>query len=213
MRGRGGKGTMTLATFASGDLTADVRPHRELHTMRDFSCTHLRSALGADVMRFAGASAVAELVVSHTDQEPHPEVFLALEDALDALADVDRLLAPTAALAGAWRIVDAFGFAPELDDCARCARPLGDEEMGRFDFAAGGVLCGKCADTTAGPRVGPMARAQLRGLLGGVVDKPVTHPRRHLALLSDFVSFHVAQKPLKTFRFLGDLLPAEDEAP
>lgn len=213
VRGRSGKGTMTLATFASGELTVDVRPHRELHTMRDFSCTHLRGALGADVMRFAGASAVAELVVSHTDQEPHPEVFLALENALDTLADVDRILAPTAALAGAWRIVDALGFAPELGVCARCARALGSEEMGRFDLAAGGVLCAECADGTVGPRVGPVARAQLRRLLVGVVDQPVTFPRRHLALLSDFVAFHVAQKPLKTFRFLGDLLPAEEEAP
>ena len=204
---------MTLATFASGDLTADVRPQRDLHNMRDFSCTNLRSELGADVIRFAGASAVAELVVSHTDQEAHPEVFMALEEALDRLAHAERSLVPTACLAGAWRIVDAFGFAPELDACARCAETLGSEEVGRFDLAAGGILCGACAQGTVGPRVGPIARAQIRGLLDGALDQPVTYPRRHLALLADFVAFHVAQKPLKTFRFLGDLLPAEEEAP
>jgi len=213
VRGKSGKGTMTLATFASGELTAYVRPHRDLHTMKDFSCTHLRRGLGGDVTRFAGASAVAELVVSHTEQEAHPEVFNALEGALDALERVDRPLVPTACLAGAWRIVNAFGFAPELDRCARCARPLGIEEVGRFDMAAGGILCSTCAEGNAGPRVGPMAQEQIRGLVDGVLDEPVTYPRRHLALLSDFVAFHIAQKPLKTFRFLGDLLPSEEGAP
>lgn len=213
VRGRSGKGTMTLSTFASGELTAYVRPQRDLHTMRDFSCTHLRSGLGGDVTRFAGASAVAELVVSHTHQEPHPEVFATLEDALDALESVDRPLVPTACLAGAWRIVNAFGFAPELDHCARCARLLGIEEVGRFDLAAGGILCSTCAEGNAGPRVGPLAREQIRGLVAGVLEQPVTYPRRHLALLSDFVAFHIAQKPLKTFRFLGDLLPADEGVP
>ena len=213
VRGRSGKGTMTLATFASGDLTAYVRPHGDLHTMKDFSCTRLRSGLGGDVLRFAGASAVAELVVSHTEQEPHPEVFAALEDGLDALETVERAMVPTACISGAWRIVEAFGFAPELDSCARCARALGPDEVGRFDLAAGGILCPSCAEGNFGPRVGPVARSQIHALLEGVLDEPVTYPRRHLALLSDFVAFHVAQKPLKTFRFLGDLLPAEEEAP
>jgi recombinational DNA repair protein (RecF pathway) len=109
--------------------------------------------------------------------------------------------------------VDAFGFAPELDGCARCARALGAEEMGRFDMAAGGMLCTGCAEGNLGPRVGPLARSQIRGLLAGVLEEPVTFPRRHLALLSDFVAFHVVPKPLATFRFLGDLLPSEEEAP
>lgn len=213
VRGKSGKGTMTLATFASGELTAYVRTHRDLHTMKDFSCTRLRSGLGGNVVRFAGASAVAELVVSHTDQDPHPEVFVALEEALDALESVEGSLVPTACLAGAWRIVDAFGFAPELDRCARCARPLGGDEVGRFDLAAGGILCSGCAEGNAGPRVGPLARGQIRGLLEGELNQPVTHPRRHLALLSDFVAFHVAQKPLKTLRFLADFLPADEEGP
>jgi DNA repair protein RecO (recombination protein O) len=213
VRGKSGKGTMTLSTFASGELTAYVRPQRDLHTMKDFSCTRLRSGLGADVVRFGGASAVAELVVSHTDQEPHPEVFDALEEGLDTLETVEASLVPTACLGAAWRIVDAFGFAPELGTCTRCGRRLASDEVGRFDLGAGGILCAGCGEGTAGPRVGPIARSQIGGLLAGVLTEPVTHPRRHLALLSDFVAFHVAQKPLKTFRFLGDLLPTEEVTP
>jgi recombinational DNA repair protein (RecF pathway) len=202
---------MTLATFATGDLTAYVRAHRDLHTMKDFACTRLRSGLGADVARFAGASAVAELVVTHADQEAHPDIFRALEGALDDLNGAPGPLVVTAGLSGVWRIVDAFGFAPELDVCTRCGEALGDDEVGRFDLAAGGILCAACSQASSGPRVGPGARAQIRQLLEGRLDPPVTYPRRHLALLSDFVAFHVAPRPLKSFRFLGDLLPVEEE--
>lgn len=209
VRGRSGKGALALSTFASGDLTAWVRPQRDLHTMKDFACSRLRSGLGASVLRFAGASAVSELVVAHTEQEPHPEVFYALESALDDLETAAEPTVGTVALAGGWRIVDAFGFAPELDACVRCGTSLEAGEVGRFDFAAGGILCAACGEGSAGPRVGPLARAQIHGLLGGPTAEPVTHARRHLALLSDFVAFHVAQRPLKSLRFLGDLLPPE----
>lgn len=212
IRGKSGKGGTTLATFATGDLTAYVRPQRDLHTMKDFACTRLRSGLGASVLRFAGASAVAELVVSHADQEPHPQVFDALEAVLDTLEKAPEAAVATAALSGTWRVVEAFGFAPELAVCVRCGEVLDDDEVGRFDFAAGGILCASCAEGFSGPRVGPGARGQIRQLLGGEVDPPVTYARRHLALLSDFVAFHVAQRPLKSLRFLGDLLP-QDEAP
>jgi DNA repair protein RecO (recombination protein O) len=211
VRGRSGKGGLTLSTFASGELTAWVRPQRDLHTMKDFACTRLRSGLGGSVLRFAGASAVGELVVAHADQEPHPQLYAALEEALDGLDQAPEAYVATAALAGAWRIVEAFGFAPELDACTRCGTPLGPEEIGRFDLAAGGILCSACGEGSAGPRVGPGAREQLRALLAGRTDPPVTHARRHLALLSDFVAFHVAQRPLKSLRFLGDLLPADEE--
>ena len=135
VRGKTGKGGLTLATFASGELTAYVRPHRDLHTMKDFDCTRLRSRLGTDVLRFAGASAIGELVVVHAEQEPRPEIFHALELGLDRLEDVPEELVPAACLSGLWQIVAAFGFAPALPSrprasvgstsprAARCAPP------------------------------------------------------------------------------------------
>ncbi len=213
VRSRTGKGGTALATFASGDLTVYLKPHRDLQTMKDFACIRLRSGLGGDVLRFGGAAAVAELVLSHADpEEPHPGLFQALESALDALEDVDPDDVATAGLAGLWRVVEAFGFAPQLDSCVRCGRTLGVEDVGRFDFAAGGMRCVTCSEGAAGPRVGPGARAQLEGLLAGGIGERITHSRAHLALLSDFVAYHVASKPLRSFRFLGDLLPQEDEA-
>lgn len=211
VRTRSGKGTTTLDTFASGELTAYIKAQRDLHTMKDFACTRARPGLGTSVLRFAGASAVAELVVAHTDQEPHPEVFDALESSLDALELVDEARVAAACVSGAWRVVAAFGFAPELEACIHCGNPLGADEMGRFDLGAGGALCAPCSEGSQGPRVGPVAREQLRALARGALDVPLTHPRRHLTLLSDFIAFHVAPRPLKSLAFLGELLPRDEE--
>jgi DNA repair protein RecO (recombination protein O) len=212
VRTRSGKGTTTLDTFASGELTAYVKAQRDLHTMKDFACTRSRGGLGGSVLRFAGASAVAELVVVHTEQQPHPEVFSALEGSLDALDEAAGPDVAAACISGAWRVVAAFGFAPELDACVGCGSPLGAAEVGRFDLAAGGALCPACGEGSQGPRVGPGAREQLRALARGDLRVPLTHPRRHLALLSDFIAFHVAPRPLKSLAFLGELLPPDQEA-
>ena len=61
VRGRSGKGAATLSSFATGELTAYVKPQRDLHTMKDFQCTRLREGLGREMLRFGGASAAAEL--------------------------------------------------------------------------------------------------------------------------------------------------------
>lgn len=209
IRGRSGKGGASLATFSSGDLTAYVKPGRDLHTMKDFEIVRSRAGLAAHMLRFGGASAVAEVVVAHTEQEANPALYEALEHALDTLEGAPRELLATACLSALWEVVETLGFQPELEACVRCGNRLGDDEMGRFDFAAGGVRCAACGADAAGPRVGPGARAQLAALVTGRMDEPVDHPRRHLSLLSDFVAYHLASRPLKSFQFLGDLLPAE----
>ena len=210
VRGQSGKGATALATFASGDLTAYVRPHRDLHTMKDFHCKNLRTGIGADMLRFAGASSFVELVLNHTDQESHPELYSALEATLDAVETAAAESLPTACLAGLWHIVDALGFSPQLDACVVCGRLLEADELGRFDLAAGGVRCEACGEGAAGPRVGPGARAQIAQLIEGRIAPPITHVRRHLGLLSDFIAYHVASKPLKSLDFLGGLLPVEE---
>jgi recombinational DNA repair protein (RecF pathway) len=153
---------------------------------------------------------MADLVVAHADQEPNTEIFAALDGALDALEDVPEEAVASACFSGAWGIVRAFGFAPELDACTRCGTSLGGDGVGRFDLAAGGILCSGCAEETDGPRVGPIARDQLRSFLEGRGAAPITHARQHLALLSDFVAFHVVPRPLKSFRFLAGVLPPEE---
>lgn len=211
VRGKSGKGTTTLASFATGELTAFVKPQRDLHTMKDFACHRLRNELSGHVLRFAGASAVAELVLAHAEQEQQVVVFDALESSLDHLSVAESDILPGAALAALWTITESFGFAPQLDPCVRCDEALGPDEIGRFDFAAGGVRCADCSEDAAGPRVGPIARAQVGELLAGQVPERITHPRAHLALVSDFIAYHVVSRRLKSLTFLGGLLPRDGE--
>jgi DNA repair protein RecO (recombination protein O) len=211
VRGRSGKGTTALASFASGELGVYVKAHRDLHTMKDFHCSRLREGLGGEVLRFSGASAAAELVLGHAQQETQPGVFDALERALDLLDSVDGVTLPGTVLAALWSIIESFGFAPQLDGCIRCGGLLGSDEVGRFDFAAGGMRCAECAEGAAGPRLGPGARSQIDTFLHGDVPEDFGHPRRHLALVSDFIAYHVASKPLKSLRFLGSVMPPDRE--
>jgi DNA repair protein RecO (recombination protein O) len=207
VRGRLGKGAVGLASFASGELTAYVKGHRDLHTMQDFSCRRMREGLGRGMLRFAGASAVAELVLAHTEQESHEGLYRALERALDHLDSVPEGELPAAVLAGLWTVTEALGFAPQMDPCVRCGAALDSTDVGRFDLAAGGVRCPRCAEGAAGPRIGPVARGQLARLVVGELPGDLTHSRQHLSLVSDFVEYHVASRPLKSFPFLAGLLP------
>lgn len=210
-RGRSGKGVTTLATFASGDLTVYMKRGRDLHTMKEFVCSNIRGNLATEMLSFSAASAAAELVLSHAEADPQPSVFETLEAGLDALCDVDAAsLLPGTSLAVLWTITNSFGFAPQLDSCVRCAKPLVEDELGRFDFSAGGMLCMNCSEGAAGPRVGPIARNQLAALVSGHVPADLSHTRRHLGLVSDFIACHVLNKPLKSLRFLGSMLPADD---
>ncbi|MGB1840898.1 MAG: DNA repair protein RecO [Longimicrobiales bacterium] len=210
VRGRSGRGTTTLATFASGDLTVYMKAHRDLHTMKDFVCAEVRDDLAAHMLRFAAASAAAELVLSHAEADPQPAVFDTLEAGLDGLRTVGSDALPGTALAVLWTITEAFGFAPQLDGCVRCEEALQGDEVGRFDFSAGGMRCAACSEGAAGPRVGPIARRQLDALLAGQVPDGLSHTRRHLGLVSDFIAYHVVNRPLKSLRFLGGMLPADD---
>ena len=213
VRGKTGKGAGGAASFASGELTAYVKPHRDLHTMKEFSSSRMREGLGRDTLRFAGAAVAAEIVLSHAEQERHEGLFDALERALDEVECADPVDLPAAVLAGLWTLIGALGFAPQIEACVRCDTPLGSADVGRFDVVAGGVRCPTCADTSHGPRIGPLARAQLVEMLGGGIPRPLTHARQHVALVADFVTYHVVPKPLKSFPFLSSLLPAEAPAP
>jgi DNA repair protein RecO (recombination protein O) len=212
IRKTGGQTGSSLETFASGDLTFYMKPTRDLQTFKEFTPSKPRRGLGVGAERLGGASIMVELVLKHAGEEASPQLFDALEEALDRVETAsDRALLP-AVLSGGWGIVSALGYGPVLETCVQCGAPLDGEEMARFDFPAGGVRCHRCSSDSAGPRVGPAARVQLRALIAG--DAPpstLQRPRAHLQLLSDFVTHHVSgARPLGSFAFLARLLPEDD---
>ena len=206
IRRSGARGLDGLDTFSRGELTAYVRPTRDLQTLKEFAVEEAGAPLGRDVLRFAGASVLAEIVLLHTGPDPSPPVFERLANALRRIETEPREGIIGAVLAEGWMLVSTLGYEPQIDPCVHCGRALGASEVSRFDFSAGGVRCTDCASDHSGPRVGPGARQQLTTLLRGTAPEALGKPRAHLRLLHDFMIYHVSgSKHLKSFRFFGEV--------
>ena len=206
VRRAGARGHGGLDTFSRGELTAYLRPTRDLQTFKEFAVEEAGGSLARDVLRFAGASVLAEIVLLHAGPDPSPQVFERLTNALRRIDAVPREGIIGAVLAEGWMLVTTLGYEPQIELCVHCGRTLGATEVLRFDFSAGGVRCSDCASDHSGPRVGPGARQQLAALLQGTAPEALGKPRAHLRLLHDFVTYHISgSKPLKTFRIFGSL--------
>ncbi len=206
VRRSGARGHGALDTFSRGELTAYVRETRDLQTFKEFAVEEAGASLGKDVLRFAGASVLAEIVLLHAGPDPSPRVFERLTHALRRIEAEPRPGIIGVVLAEGWMLVTTLGYEPQIDLCVQCGRGLGTSEVSRFDFAAGGVLCSDCAFDHSGPLVGPGARQQLAALLQGTAPEELGKPRAHLRLLHDFVTYHISgTSPLKAFRIFGSL--------
>lgn len=209
-RGNRGSG---MDLFGEVSLTLQLKPGRDLQTLREVSPVKPRRGLGGHPLRLACAGVLAELVLRHHGEEGSHPVFEALGGALDRLEGARDQEIPLTLLVEGWRLVSALGFHPQVDACVVCGDEITAEAVARFDHEAGGVRCPRCQEGMAGPRVGPGARVQLRALVSGHVPPELRRVRAHLQLLSDFITHHVSgNRPLEAFRVLAALLPAESGA-
>lgn len=209
-RRRGSKGGSGLETFSGGELTVYVKEGRGLQTFKDFAPLSTRRVLARNMIRYGGASMAGELVLRHGGEAANPELFRALDGALDAIAEAPEEAILPILLTCLWTLVATLGYHPVLDSCVSCGRAIEPDDMARFDFGAGGVRCPACATGFNGPRVGPGARDQLSSLLSGA-PVSVTRPRAHLRLVSDFITYHVSgTRELDSVRFLAPLLPDDE---
>ncbi len=192
-----------LEPFTDGFATFYLRQNRELHTLSDFELVRPRQALGRDLVRFGGASLLAEIMLRTASEEAAPEVFSRVRSALDRLEAASPETVEATALAETWALITALGFGPSLDRCVECGEAVPDEGELFLDYAAGGVFCKACQGGGGGGRVLPEpARADLRALSAGVV---VELPRTgaHWQLLSRFLAFHLVDAAsLRSLDFL-----------
>ena len=189
--------------FAEGTAELYVKVGRDLHTLGGFDVTRSRPQLALELERFAGASALAELVLRFVQGEAHPELYARLVAALDAVAGAPGEAARTAAIAGAWSLVGELGFSPALDHCASCHAPIAPDEPAMFSHPAGGTLCVRCARQLPGSRNVPArARASLRAWLAGEAAGAIgeAEARAHQRLLREFLGEHITDgRPLRAF--------------
>lgn len=199
-----------LEPFTEGTATFYLRELRDLHTLSGFELTRSRQLLGSDLVRFGGASLVAELVLRVGSAESDPVLFDAIRDSFDA---IERAAAPElecTVLAVAWSIVTLLGFGPALDECLRCTRPIADSEEVLFDYAMGGVHCLTCGTGQGGRLVPPAARVALRRLVGGQAV-PLGRTAAHWRLLGRFLSHHVLEgQTLHSLAFLAEAVQGDE---
>lgn len=183
-----------LDLFAQGTAHLHTRPGRDLDTLGAFEDVRTRTVLAADLERFTGAEAIAEIALAFGREGADAALFDAVTSALDALTARDGRDARGATLAGAWQIIGALGFGPALTECAECDRPLAEEEVALFSHAAGGVVCSRCAPLTAGGRKLPAAaRAAIASWMAGTPIEQVDDAeiRAHQRLLREFLGYHL----------------------
>lgn len=192
-----------LDLFTEGSAQLLVKAGRDLHTLAGFEATRVRPGLAADLGRFTGASAIAELMLRFAHDEAQPDLFEALVRALDELSVAPDGTAREVTLAAAWRLVGTLGFAPSLDRCSSCHGAVARDDAVRFHHRAGGVVCARCARAHPGGRPIPIAALDtLRRWLDGepAVTLPAGDGRAHQRLLREFLREHLADgRPLRAF--------------
>jgi DNA repair protein RecO (recombination protein O) len=199
-----------LEPFTEGVVTLYVKETRDLQTLTDFELTRSRQSLGEDLMRFGGASLLAEIVLRSTGEEAQPGLYANVTAALERLQSEPRRTIETAILSEAWRLIASLGFAPELDDCLDCARPVPAHTDVKFDYAAGGIRCEDCAAGAPGRMVPARARLAMQEMAGGGTPQ-LEQTAGHWWLLSRYLDHHVLEG--STLRSLTFLAAARGTAP
>lgn len=197
-----------LEPFTEGVASFYLKDSRDLQTLSGFELLRTQQSLGRDLLRFGGASLIAEIVIRTGSEEPAPELFDAVRSALHRVREAEGAVLEPTLLAQAWYIVSLLGFEPALDACVACGRPLADDEDASFDYAAGGVRCPDCARLVRGHTVPAAARRALQSLVRG---EPLPLPRTtgHWKLLSRYLDHHVLEGgSLRSLAFLAETIDA-----
>jgi len=198
-----------LEPFTEGIAQFYLKEGRDLHTLGGFDLVRSRQPLGRDLTRFAGASLVAELVLRFATEEPHEELYTAVEEGLERIQAARGEETERAALAAAWQVVSLLGFAPQTAACVTCGRPLEPDEPVRFDAEGGGAACRECR--RSGRILDPATRGELAEMLGGTVPEAQLEGRSaHRALLRTYLAAQLAhehERPLRSLElFLQQLV-------
>ncbi len=198
-----------LALLSEGIAQIYTKPNRELHTLAEYDVTKQRTGLAGDVRRYAGANALAELMMRATPAEANPSLYDQLVDGLAVLETVPAMDVDAACLSVVWQMVSALGFSPVLTECARDGRALPVGAV-RFSVSDGGFLCAACARGSQGAALKLEDRATLTELIQGDPSTPPSITQRHAAahrrLLARFVRRHLAEeRDLKALTFWEEL--------
>ena len=151
------------------------------------------SPLAADYPRYTAGAAMLETAERFTpvDKEPALRQFLLLIGGLRALGEGEhdpRLVLDAYLL----RSLAVAGYAPALEECARCGLSLSKSAgaVNAFAIAAGGMVCSSCRPP-GGASPGAATVALMISLLRGDWDRAELSERRHQVECSGLVAAYL----------------------
>ena len=175
----------TVEPFSHVDLQLYQGRELDIVTQAD-SLTAYGETLVHDYGRYTAGTAVLETAERLTAEEREPalRLFLLVIGALRALSERDPSLVLDAFLL---RAMSVSGYAPALQDCARCGA-TGPHRA--FSVAAGGVVCAACRPAgAASPN--PLVLALMADLLSGEWDAAEASEPRTRRDASGLVAAHL----------------------
>lgn len=200
-----------LEPFTDGVATFYAKEGRELHTLSGFELRRERQTLGGQLVRYAGAGLLTEIVLRFAPSTGDEQLFAQLRRGLDRLVE-ETGDAERAILEETWQLIERLGFAPSVDRCSLCEVPPAGDQGTHFDLANGGIVCSRCRSQVTDPNLRALAPgelAELAELLSGAGGGRgrVESGRTQRRLLRDFIAYHLADhRPLNSFRFLDGRL-------
>ena len=193
--------------LSEGDLVFTLSRSGGLGTLVEFTETVSHTSLRRRADRLSAALYVIELAGEMlAPDDPHPEVFDLLHNALARLAQEDAPI-PAVVAYFQWRLLRNVGLLGELDRCVGCGARIsttGGQRGLRFSSTRGGMLCATCGNQ-GGESVGVSGEtaAALAALAAAETGRKVTLGDDQAERVNGLLSYHITYqlgKPLKLAR-------------
>jgi DNA repair protein RecO (recombination protein O) len=145
----------------------DDRSGAELVVLREAKLERARPFLITSLERMQAAGQALNWVrKAAPPRTPEPEIWAALEDLLDHLADAEDTILPRTRLAeSGLRLLAAFGWGIDFERCVSCGKFAARGQAAAVDAARGGLVCRSCGG--AGRRISGAERAALSAAANG----------------------------------------------
>ena len=195
-----------LDLLCEGDLVFAPGRGEALGTLIEFTETASRADMRRDAARLNAALYLIELAAAMlAEDDPHPEVFDLMHNALARLGQPDAPVSAVLAYAQ-WRMLRHVGLLGEMSACAGCGTPTarataGDLRHMVFSSRRGGLLCGSCRSGAADRMsVNAAALAGISRLIDAEAGRKADLSDDQATSVSRLLAYHITEQLGKRLR-------------
>jgi len=185
-----------------------ISKHGALGTLVEFTESFSRRNLQKDAARLSAALYALELTgESLAEDDPHPEVFELLHNALSRLNDLDAPI-PAVVAYFQWRLLRNIGLLGNMSACNICGLDLANPVSGKVYFSSttGGLVCGTCTGQARDRiQLSSDAMAGIAALSDAEAGRKTSLPDKQAHVLNSVLAYHATHllgKRLRTARYV-----------